>query len=105
MTTMVRTAGMANGTPDWQLDRMYETETEKILEQQYNDDFPATSVVSDMSAADYHIGQALMFLYRAAGNCTGSEWEKVMDRLTDSLEAYRDGMRLHRNNIEGGKTA
>ena len=31
-TTIVRTAGMVNGTPDWQLDRMYEDEAARAWE-------------------------------------------------------------------------
>lgn len=34
METIVRTAGMVQGTPDWQLDRLYEIESERLWEEQ-----------------------------------------------------------------------
>ena len=50
MTTIVRTAGMVNGTPDWQLDRMYETDTAKKLEQVYADEPDYTKQIDALKA-------------------------------------------------------
>ena len=41
MTMMIKTAGMVQGTPDWQLDRMYETESARMWEGQQEQALPA----------------------------------------------------------------
>ena len=33
MTPIMRTAGLTNGTPDWQLDNLYESESDRIWEE------------------------------------------------------------------------
>lgn len=87
MTTITRTAGMVEGTPDWQLDRMYETETAEILEAQYaEDDFPVSSIESEFSRASYYIGQAVDHLIRAAREAERYGKEKPIDELIEKLD-------------------
>ena len=62
---MIRTAGMCNGTPDWQLERMYETDTEKRLEEAYAEGFDDSTIKSEFSMASHYLGQAVDHLIRA----------------------------------------
>lgn len=87
MTTIARTAGMAQGTPDWQLDRMYETDTAEMLEKAYaEDDFPFSSVESEFSTARYFLGQAIVHLVRAANYAEPYHKDAPIDDLIDKLE-------------------
>ena len=87
MTMIAKTAGMVQGTPDWQLDRMYETETEKILEEQYaEDDFPISDIESDFCRAKYYIGLAVDYMNRAAKEAERYGKEKPIDDLIERLE-------------------
>ena len=101
---MVRTAGMVRGTLDWQLDRMYETETEEILEKQYReDDFPGSVVASDIDTAAYHIGQAVSFLCRAYSLADRYGKGGPIDELIGRLEDFRCDMEAERDRMEGRK--
>lgn len=94
---MVKTAGMVHGTPDWQLDRMYETETAQILEAQYAaDDFPVSSIESEFDIAKHFIGQALDHLIRAANEAEHYGKEKPIDDLIEKLD---DGIRCQMDKI------
>ena len=86
MTTIVKTAGMANGTPDWQLDRMFETDTERVLERQYADDFPIAIVQSEFDMARHHLGQAVVHLIRAAEQADHFGKAKPIDDLIEKLD-------------------
>ena len=82
---------MVNGTPDWQLDRMFETDTAEMLEQAYaEDDFPFCSIESEFSTARYFIGQAIVHLARAAKDAEPyhkeAPIEELIDRLDDKFE-------------------
>ena len=105
MRIEVRTAGMAHGTPDWQLDRMYETETAAVLEKHMNsaEDFPRADIASDMSSADYHIGQAIIFLARAANTADPFGKAEPIDELLQRLEDYRIDMKEYRETLGGAK--
>ena len=101
---MVKTAGMVQGTPDWQLDRMYETETAEMLEKAYaEDDFPVSGIEDDFSIAKYHIGQAVRHMIRAANLAEKYGREKKMDELIEVLDdEYMDRMdRVMRELKEG----
>ena len=102
---MVKTAGMVHGTPDWQLDRMYETETEKRLEEIYNsdDDFPASEVAADLNTADYHIGQALGKLCHAGDVADKFGRAKEIDEWIEMLENFRIDLSGYRQKLEGRK--
>lgn len=81
------TAGMCKGTPDWQLDRMYETDTERVLEKVYaEDDFPISSVKSEFSIASHHLGQAVVHLIRAANEAEKYGRNKQIDDLIEKLD-------------------
>lgn len=86
----VRMAGMAQGTPDWQLDRMYETDTAERLEKAYaEDDFPVSSVESEFSMAKRFLGQAVVHLVRAANEAEkygGESKAKPIDDLIGQLD-------------------
>ena len=60
MTTMVRTAGMVNGTPDWQLDRMWESESARKWEEQQEQPKDAFDFVEpeDLLAVYAHLNTA-----------------------------------------------
>lgn len=89
--SMIHRAGDVVGTPDWQLDRMYETETAEALERAYaDDDFPFSSIESEFSTARYFIGQAVVHLARAANYaepyCKDGPIDELIDRLDDQFE-------------------
>lgn len=82
----MKTAGTV-GTPDWQLDRMYETDTDKVLEKVYADDGLSISPVkSEFSRASFHIGQAVMHLIRAAKEAERYGKHKQIDNLIEKLD-------------------
>lgn len=84
---MARTAGMCKGTPDWQLDRMYETDTARILEKVYaEDDFPISSVKSEFSRASHYLGQAVEHLIRAANLAEKYGKHEQIDELIKKLD-------------------
>lgn len=84
---MIKTAGMVQGTPDWQLDRAYETETAEMLEAAYQDDqFPFYSIESSFSEARYYIGQAVEHLSRAAEEAAEYGEADPIDALIEKLD-------------------
>ncbi len=83
----MRTAGMVQGTPDWQLNRAYETETAEMLEKAYaEDDFPSSIVESEFSMAKYFIGQAVVHLIRAANYAEPYGKDAPIDGLIQKLD-------------------
>ena len=89
--TMVATAGRV-GTPDWQLDRMYETDTARILEKAYReDDFPISSIKSEFDRANYYIGLAIEHFCRAANEAELWGRDQPINDLIDVLQDdFRD---------------
>lgn len=101
MVTLVRTAAVV-GTPDWQLDRMYETDTAQKLEESMNSefrDFQNSVVCGDISAADYEIGQALVKLCSAGNQTENTPFQAEMDALIERLEDLRCDMNLLKKKI------
>ena len=87
MSIDVRRAGDVIGTPDWQLDRMYETDTERVLEKVYaEDEFDDSHVKSEFNIASYHLGQAVDHLIRAARDAERYGMEKPIDDLIEKLD-------------------
>ena len=81
------TAGMCKGTPDWQLDRMFETDTANVLEKVYaEDDFPISSVKSEFNIASFHLGQAVNHLIRAARKAEKFGKQEQIDGLIEKLD-------------------
>lgn len=85
--SIVHRAGDVVGTPAWQLDRIYETETAEMLEQYYGqDDFPVSQVESKFSQARYLIGQAVVQLCNAASVADPYGKAKPIDDLISELD-------------------
>lgn len=83
----MKKAGDVIGTPDWQLDRMYETETAEKLEEVYaDDDFPLSDIQSDFSRATYYLGLAVGHLIRAANTAERYGKHKKIDELIQKLD-------------------
>lgn len=81
------TTGMCNGTPDWQLDRMFETDTANVLQKVYaEDDFPISSVKSEFNRASFHLGQAVNHLIRAAREAEKYGKHERIDGLIEKLD-------------------
>lgn len=75
------------GTADWQVDRMYETDTAQVLEKVYaEDDFPVSSVKSEFSRASHYLGQAVEHLIRAANLAEKYGKQKPVDELIEKLD-------------------
>ena len=103
MTTIVRTAGMVQGTPDWQLDRAYETETAQKLEEAYaEDDFPYHMVEDEFSMAKEGISHAVRHLIRAANYADPYGKAQPIDDLIEKLdEDFDDEMRKVLKKLKG----
>lgn len=86
----MKRAGDVIGTPDWQLDRMYETETERKLEKIMfsDDDFPITIIESDFTQAQRYLDQAVRKLCEAAK--LADPYGKA-DKIDDLINKLEDG--------------
>lgn len=83
----MKRAGDVVGTPDWQLDRMYETETAEMLERVYaEDDLPLSDIQAEFSRATYYIGLAVDHLLRAANTADRHGKAKQIDDLIAKLD-------------------
>lgn len=96
---IVKTAGMVNGVPDWQLDRAYETETAEMLEKAYaEDDFPISSIESEFAIAKHFIGQAVDHLIRAANEAEhygrNQQIDDLIEKLDDDIPSLMNGVIL-----------
>lgn len=102
---VVKTAGMVTGTPDWQLDRLYEIATEKKLHDSMftDDDFPATNIADFLSQVDYFIGQADIKLARAGDLAEGWDRAKGIDGLIERLEELRCDINSERRKLCGNR--
>ena len=79
MNVAIKRAGDVTGTPDWQLDRMYETETECELERQYADGDDYSGIVKVLGDAEKKLDDVVDDLLYAA-----EELEKAYGSLTSS---------------------
>lgn len=83
----MKRAGDVVGTPDWQLDRMYETETAEMLERAYShDDFPLSDIKDEFGRATYYLGLAVDHLIRASRTAESYGKEKPIDELIEKLD-------------------
>lgn len=98
-------AGDVKGTPDWQLDRMYETDTAEKLASCMNseDDFPASNIADFLSQVDYFVGQAVLKLARAADLAEGWNKEESLDKLLERLEDWRCDAKSERRRLCGNR--
>lgn len=86
MTTIVRTAGMVQGTPDWQLDRMYEAECARKWEEQNKED--------SILRAIEKLNDALSLVFKAESRL-GSAADKVNGTpMDDKIMSVLDTMEL-----------
>ena len=96
MTTMVRTAGMVQGTPDWQLDRMYEGESSKAWEAQ-NTRTDGETLRQAAKSLDYAIGElddACDSVNEAAEALVdtpeGDRVRSILDEMEEVLKSIRE---------------
>lgn len=83
----MKRAGDVIGTPDWQLDRMYETDTVRELEKAYaEDDLPLADIQTDFSRASYYLGLAVNQLIRAAKTAERYGKHRKIDELIEKLD-------------------
>lgn len=74
MSVLTHRAGDVTGTPDWQLDRMYETETERELERQYaGNDY--SEQIKELEKARETLDKVIDNLLNAEDDLTGTEVE------------------------------
>ena len=91
---------MAIGTPDWQLARAFELDTEKALEKAYSeDDFPVIASFFDM--ADTAMNQVIRHLNRAADLADRHGMEKPIEELIAQLEELQYQMNSTAKDITG----
>lgn len=98
MTTMVRTAGMAQGTADWQLDLMRENENARIWEsrQRSENDY---LVISKLEAALNAVFGAESRLCDAMAYAEGTEAEDKIQKILDSMELLEIDIRKLKEEI------
>lgn len=63
-------------------------------------EFPASSIADDMSSADYKIGHALEFMYRAVDQCQDTPYEEELTGLIMRLEDWREDMQAEMRRVE-----
>ena len=98
MTTLVRTAGMARGTADWQLDQMRENENARIWESQQRTD-EAWQVVSRLERAFNALLSAESRLCDAMAYAEGTEAEDKIQKILDSMELLECDIRRLKEGI------
>lgn len=100
---MAMLAGMVSGTPDWQLDRAYETDTAEKLEKAYAaDDFPIDRVEDNFTQAKRHIRQAVRYLILAADTADPYGKAQPIDDLVNKLDDdFDDEMRKVLKKLKG----
>lgn len=100
MSVIVRTAGMVQGTPDWQLDRAYELETERELEKAYaEDDLPV--IASYFDQADSLISKITGILCRAADLADKHGFSHRIDAMIEQLEDFQYQMNSSAKDMTG----
>lgn len=83
----MKLAGDVVGTPAWQRGRSFETDTAQVLEQQYAaEDLPISRVESQFNEAQFHIGQAVRHLIRAADEADPYGCAQQIDDLVNELD-------------------
>jgi hypothetical protein len=87
METIVRTAGMVQGTPDWQLDRMYENESDRIWAEQNTEQPEALDFVPVVTLVEMH--RDLVFANDFDLNAALYWIENAMNRIHDTPEYDR----------------
>lgn len=95
---MVRTAGMAHGTADWQLDLMRERENARIWESQQRTEQDYL-VMSKLEAALNAINVAESKLGTAADYAEGTSFEVKIQSVIDSLEQLETDIRKLKEGI------
>ena len=75
MSVEIKRAGDVIGTPDWQLDRMYETETERVLEKVYAEGTDYSEQIKELEKARETLDKVIDNLLNAEDDLTGTEVE------------------------------
>ena len=98
MTTMVKTAGMVQGTPDWQLDLMYAQESSDLWKQLNTETDGETlrQAAKSLGYAINELDEACDCVNEAAEALTDTaEGDKMlsildeMEKILDELKSYR----------------
>ena len=92
---------MVQGTPDWQLDRFYETDTARMLEKAYAEEPPMYEVTDKIGSADDFLGQAINALCKAADFADEYGKAEVLDDLIAKLEDIRCDIQSEKRKFEG----
>ena len=98
---MIRTAGMAKGTPDWQLDRMYETDTIRALEKAYGDETPMYEVTDKVGNAYDSICNAITAMCKAADIADKLGKAENLEKFIERLEDLQCDVRAEKLRLEG----
>lgn len=80
----MKTAGMVNGTPGWQLDQMFDAESEKLWEGKTSDE--EYLAVSRMSEALTELRKAQSKVLTAAAYVSGTPHEAKLLSIFNGLE-------------------
>lgn len=85
------TAGMCKGTPDWQLDRLFETDTAKRLEEAYADGDDYTDQVNELEECIRNLDKVVGYLHEAEQDFNGTGYEFTYGiKIADALHEIED---------------
>lgn len=81
----IKRAGDVVGTPDWQLDRMYETETEKKLAEAYAEGFDFSEQIKELEEARKTLDSVIDNLLIAEDELIGTDFECYGSKIRDAI--------------------
>ena len=71
------------------VDRIVESAYAADWEKQNADSFDSYGARSDLAKAEYHLGQAYMFISQAAAKTEGTPYDQKVMELLEKLEEFR----------------
>ena len=98
---MTKTAGMVHGTPDWQLDHMYEAEGARIWEEQ-NREMPVSDIDYALGDAWTQLCTVCDKLAEAAEHADGFPVEQRIMSMLSGVEEMQDEIRRMREKLPKG---
>lgn len=101
MQAAIRRAGDVTGIPGWQMDRLFETDNERFLEKNQQEDFNQPLVVAALNSAYFLLGQADFQICHAGDNAEYTQWETEIDAMIERLEDFRCDLHALTKKIEG----
>ena len=91
MSVVVRTAGMCNGTPDWQLDRMFETDSAKQFEEAFGEIPDYSKQIGELEEVRRNFDRVIDDLKEAEKDLIGTGYDFTFGmKIHNALNAIED---------------